>query len=368
VKRRRYLFAVLSMLFILLFSMSAFASRTSESKKILKKTGNYVGQESIVLNGNKPFFAKSQAKKWKGYSYSSLDKLGRCYSAKAVITPSDLPTEERGYIGSVKPSGWPKKTVKYDFIDGKYLYNRCHLIAYCLGGGNANVKNLITGTRQMNLAMLVYETKIVRYIENTGDTVYYRVTPVFSGKNLVASGVLMEAQSKTKNRLRLCVYVYNVQDGVKINYKTGESSATGTGTNASLSSTSLTLTKGESTSLKVTGASGKVAFTSSNTSVVKVKASGKSAQLSARKAGSATITVTANGQTLTCSVTVKDKNSSQDTTGSASTYILNTSSKKIHLPDCSAVKKMAEKNKQETNASLSDLVSQGYDTCKMCLS
>lgn len=136
-----------------------------------------------------------------------------------------MPTEERGAIGSVKPTGW--HTVKYNgIVDGNYLYNRCHLIAYCLTAENTNKKNLITGTRYMNTqGMLPYETKVAQYVEQTANHVLYRVTPVFEGNNLVASGVLMEAYSVEDEGkgISFCVYCYNVQPGITIHYKTGDS-------------------------------------------------------------------------------------------------------------------------------------------------
>ena len=135
-----------------------------------------------------------------------------------------MPTEERGSIGSVKPSGW--QTVKYDFVDGKYLYNRCHLLGYQLTGENANEQNLITGTRYLNVdGMLPFENMVADYVKETDNHVMYRVTPVFDGAELVARGVLMEAYSVEDggDGVEFCVYCYNVQPGVKIDYATGDS-------------------------------------------------------------------------------------------------------------------------------------------------
>ena len=160
-------------------------------------------------------------------NYSDLDFLGRCGVAYANICKELMPTEERGEIGMVKPSGW--HTVKYsDRIDGNYLYNRCHLIGYQLAGENANEKNLITGTRYLNVTgMLPFENEVADYVESTGNHVLYRVTPVFDGDNLVASGVQMEAESVEDNGAGVFfnVYVYNVQPGVIIDYATGDSEA-----------------------------------------------------------------------------------------------------------------------------------------------
>ena len=155
--------------------------------------------------------------------------MGRCGVAYASVGKDLMPTEERGSIGQVKPSGW--HTIKYDNVDGKYLYNRCHLIGYQLTAENANEKNLITGTRYLNVqGMLPFENMAADYVKETGNHVLYRVTPVFEGSNLVASGVLMEAESvEDKGEgILCCVYVYNVQPGININYATGDSSASGT--------------------------------------------------------------------------------------------------------------------------------------------
>ena len=158
-------------------------------------------------------------------SYSELDALGRCGAAYASVGPETMPTEDRGEIGSVKPSGW--QSVKYDIVDGKYLYNRCHLIGYQLTAENANEKNLITGTRYLNIeGMLPFENMVADYVKETGNHVMYRVTPVFEGDNLVASGVVMEAKSVEDDGdgILYCVYAYNVQPGINIDYATGASS------------------------------------------------------------------------------------------------------------------------------------------------
>ena len=156
--------------------------------------------------------------------YGELDYLGRCTVAEACVGQDLIPTEKRGNIGSVKPTGWV--VAKYDFVDGKYLYNRCHLVGYQLSGENANRGNLITGTRYMNVdGMLPFENMIADYVKETGNHVMYRVTPIFEGDNLVASGVQMEAKSIEDNGEAICfnVFVYNVQPNVIIDYATGES-------------------------------------------------------------------------------------------------------------------------------------------------
>ena len=211
-----------------------------------------------------------------------------------------MPTEERGAIGQVKPSGW--HTVKYDNVDGKYLYNRCHLIGYQLTAENANEKNLITGTRYLNVqGMLPFENMAADYVKETGNHVLYRVTPIFEGNNLVASGVLMEAESVEDNGegVLYCVYVYNVQPGISINYATGDSFASGADQEAAEQAT----------------------------------------------------------QTATAAA------SQQATTES---YILNTNTKKFHRPSCSSVKQMKESNKKASSESRDAIMAAGYDPCKKC--
>lgn len=185
----------------------------------------YSGQPYVIINDNEPYFDKDDLTTQTFEKYSSLDSLGRCGVAYANIGEETMPTEKRGNIGMIKPSGWQIK--KYDFIDGKYLYNRCHLIGYQLSGENANEKNLITGTRYMNTeGMLPFENEVADYVKDTGNHVLYRVTPVFEEDNLVADGVLMEAMSVEDRGLDIefNVFVYNVQPHVKIDYQTGKSS------------------------------------------------------------------------------------------------------------------------------------------------
>lgn len=178
----------------------------------------------VVINNNIPDFNEEDLTKECFEKYSELDKLGRCGAAYANIGIETMPTKERESIGSIKPTGW--HTVKYDCVDGKYLYNRCHLIGYQLTAENANEKNLITGTRYLNVeGMLPFENKVAEYIKETKNHVLYRVTPIFEGENLLASGVQIEAKSVEDNGKGVLfnVYVYNNQPGIKINYLTGES-------------------------------------------------------------------------------------------------------------------------------------------------
>ena len=184
----------------------------------------YSGKSYIVLNDNKPNFSDEDYLKGSFEEYSELDTLGRCGVAYANVSVDTMPTEERGSIGQIKPSGW--HTVKYDIVSGKYLYNRCHLIGYQLTGENANPKNLITCTRSMNTeGMLEFENQVAEYVKETNNHVLYRATPIFEENNLVASGVQIEASSVEDKCGDICfnVYVYNVQDGIEINYLDGDS-------------------------------------------------------------------------------------------------------------------------------------------------
>ena len=184
----------------------------------------YNGKSFVYVNENIPTFTEEEISAKSREDYSELDFLGRCGSAFAVLGKDLMPTEERGSIGMIKPSGW--HTIKYDIVDGKYLYNRCHLIGFQLSGENANPKNLITCTRETNTgAMLDFENEVARYIKETNNHVMYRVTPIFEGTNLVAKGIEMEALSvEDKGEgIKFHVYIYNVQKGIEINYETGES-------------------------------------------------------------------------------------------------------------------------------------------------
>lgn len=259
----------------------------------------YAGEPYVTINDNQPFFTEEDYTTNSFETYSPLDSLGRCGSAYACVGQDLMPTEDRESISSVTPSGWIN--VQYD---GQYLYNRCHLIGFQLTGENANEENLITGTRYMNVdGMLPFENMVADYVKETDNHVLYRVTPVFDGDNLVASGVLMEAYSVEDNGegVTFCVYAYNVQPGVTIDYATGASA----------------------------------------------------------KSGEALPQVSAPAQTAAG----RGEDNSQDQTGS---YVLNTSSKKFHLPDCSGVESMNEANRQDYTGSRQDLIDQGYAPCGIC--
>lgn len=196
-------------------ALEAFASETIPE---------YSGNPYVELNGNLPYFTDEELSTTAFELYSELDSLGRCGACYANVCKEIMPTEERGSIGMVKPTGW--HTVKYDCITDRYLYNRCHLIGYQLAGENANEKNLITGTRYLNVdGMLPFENEVADYVNDTDNHVLYRVTPVFSGNNLLASGVIIEAKSVEDNGagVQFNVYCYNVQPEISIDYTDGQS-------------------------------------------------------------------------------------------------------------------------------------------------
>lgn len=283
-------------------------SGTQQSDISMETIPEYDGEPYVVIDDNEPNFTEEELQPEAYETYGTLDALGRCSTAEASIGEGLMPTEKRGAIGQVKPTGW--HTVKYDMVEGKYLYNRCHLIGYQLTAENANEENLITGTRYMNTeGMLPFENMVADYIKETGNHVMYRVTPVFEGENLVASGVQMEAESVEDQGADLSfnVYVYNVQPGVEIDYKTGESREANELLPASKNSD---------------------------------------------KAGNAV------------SGTASDKDSSDPV--SEQTYILNTSSKKFHKESCSGVKSMKEKNKKVYTGKREEVIEQGYAPCGNC--
>lgn len=190
----------------------------------LEDIPEYSDKDFVEINDNKPNFTDEDYNRSAFEIYSELDSLKRAGAAYAKVGKETMPTEKRGSIGMIKPTGW--HTIKYDNISGKYLYNRCHLIGYQLTGENANEKNLITCTRQMNTeGMLEFENKVADYVNETGNHVLYRVTPIFKGNNLLANGVQIEASSFEDKCGKVCfnVFVYNVQDGIIIDYTNGDS-------------------------------------------------------------------------------------------------------------------------------------------------
>ena len=221
-------FAPIVFVLSLLFSGCALPMPSS-SMVSMDELPAYSDSAYVEIDGNQPSFTDADKQETEAFEeYSDLDYLGRCGTAYANVGQELMPAdgEKRGSIGQVKPSGW--QTVKYDCVDGKYLYNRCHLIGWQLTAENANKQNLITGTRYLNIeGMLPFENMVADYVKETGNHVLYRVTPVFEGSNLVASGVQMEAWSVEDDGEGICfnVYFYNVQPGVEIDYASGESQA-----------------------------------------------------------------------------------------------------------------------------------------------
>lgn len=267
----------------------------------------YAGEPYVILRDNVPEFTDADLTAVSFEQYSDLDALGRCGVAYACVGADLMPTEERGSIGQVKPSGW--HTVKYDCVDGNYLYNRCHLIGYQLTAENANTENLITGTRYLNVeGMLPFENLVADYVRETGNHVLYRVTPIFTGENLVASGVHLEAESVEDKgeSILFNVYCYNVQPGVEIDYASGESR------------------------------------------LAPASAAPSEPQPSAQAQPAPAAQVT------------------PQQTNSGTTYILNTNTMKFHFPSCSSVARMNEENKQVYTGTREDVIAMGYDPCGRC--
>lgn len=282
----------------------------------------YSGEPYTAVNNNEPYFTSDNLTTEAFENYSELDVLGRCGVAYANVCLETMPTEKRGSISEVKPTGW--HSVKYDNVDGKSLYNRCHLIGYQLTAENANQQNLITGTRYLNVdGMLPFENMVADYVKETDNHVLYRVTPIFTGDNLVADGVLMEGYSVEDegDGICFCVYAYNVQPGITIDYATGDSW--------------LSSEKGNSDS------------SSGGNSAVSQSAADKSG----------------TQQAAVQTESVKETSAPVST---GTEYILNTNTKKFHYPSCSSVKQMKASNKKEYTGSRDDLIAQGYDPCKKC--
>lgn len=222
--KRKVKLGLAVILVILLFAFTTACRLWNASDLSVQELGIQDTSDAYgIINNNIPDFSDRELTDQAYEYYSELDHLGRCGYTMACIGKELMPTEDRQSIGQIKPTGW--RISKYDFVDGKYLYNRCHLIGFQLTGENANEKNLITGTRYMNVdGMLPFENMVADYIRETGNHVLYRVTPVFKGDNLVASGVRMEAKSVEDHGAGILfhVYVYNKQPGVEIDYATGE--------------------------------------------------------------------------------------------------------------------------------------------------
>lgn len=279
----------------------------------------FEGNPYVYVNDGEPTFTDEQRAAEPGHEhYGELDELGRCTAAFAVVGPETQPTEKRGSIGEVRPSGW--QMAKYDFVEGKYLFNRCHLLGYQLTGENANERNLITGTRYLNVqGMLPFENAVADYVDATGNHVLMAVMPVFEGSELVARGVHMMAESVEDGGegVAFNVFCYNVQPGVVIDYGTGES-----------------MLEEDATPLPdVSGA--------------------ESAPDTASEGAGA-------GEASEKGATGSDEGKG------VAEYVLNTNSRKFHLPSCSSVGQMSPKNREDVEDTRENLIANGYDPCKRC--
>ncbi len=279
----------------------------------------FEGNPYVYVNDGEPTFTDEQRAAEPGHEhYGELDELGRCTTAFAMVGPETQPTEKRGSIGEVRPSGW--QMAKYDFVEGKYLFNRCHLLGYQLTGENANPQNLITGTRYLNIqGMLPFENAVADYVDATGNHVLMAATPIFEGSELVARGVHMMAESVEDGGegVAFNVFCYNVQPGVVIDYGTGES-----------------MLEEDATPLPdVSGA--------------------ESAPDTASEGAGA-------GE-------ASEKGATGSAEGKGTTeYVLNTNSKKFHLPSCSSVDQMSPKNREDVEDTRENLIAKGYDPYKRC--
>ena len=288
---------------------------------------DYSGSAYVEINGGDPFFKSSEITTNAFEKYSELDALGRCGVAFACIGIEIMPTEDRSDIASITPTGWEYGGVSnnntYDFVENNYVYNRCHLIGFQLAGENDNEKNLITGTRYMNIeGMLPFENMVADYVEDSGNHVMYRVTPIYNGLDYVARGVLMEAYSVEDNGrgIKFCIYAYNVQPGVTIDYFTGVNVANGE----------------------------KLPATDTD--------DGRDENQGNASAG-----------------TNPDKTDKEDDTNKDKIpndgeydYVLNTNSKKFHIPGKSCANSISDKNRENYCGTREELIADGYTPCGIC--
>ena len=282
----------LFLLLCLLLSACGALPAGTQASFSLEDIPAFSGEPYVVLEDNQPGFTQEELTTQGFEEYSPLDLLGRCGTAYACVGLETMPTEDRESISQVKPSGWQTAEYSTSLVDGGYLYNRCHLIGFQLTGENANQENLITGTRYLNVeGMLPFENLVADYVKETGNHVLYRVTPVFSGQELVARGVELEALSVEDGGEGVCfhVYCYNNQPGIEIDYATGDSWETG-----------------------------------------------------------------------------EEPQADGSAQGGEQHYVLNTNSKKFHLPGCSGAESMSPSNRQDYTGSRQALIDQGYSPCGTC--
>lgn len=277
----------------------------AESADTIAEVPEYYGVPYVEINDNEPEFTEAELTTESYEEYSELDPLGRCGTAEACIGEDLMPDGEREDISEVEPTGWENR--EYDIVDGGYVYNRCHLIGFQLSGENANEENLITGTRYMNTeGMLPFENMVAEYVQETDNHVMYRVTPVFEGDDLVASGVQMEAESVEDGGAGICfnIYVYNVQPEIIIDYSTGANWADTDSGNE------------------------------------------KTADISAADDS--------------------DAENGEDQEPKEQTYILNKNTKKFHKPECSSVDDIKAENKSGFTGTREELIEDGFDPCGKC--
>lgn len=295
---------------------------------------SWTGSPSVEVNDNSPEFTDDELSLPAGTEeYGKLDEEKRCTTAMACVGEETMSNEKRGAISSVHPTGWVQAS--YSFLSSDHLYERCHLIAYCLTAENANKRNLITGTHYLNISgMLPYEEEVLNYVRDTSNHVIYEVTPVFEGDDLVAKGVHMQAQSVEDDGAGVSfnVFCFNVEPGIIIDYATGESEEAQGSTSSTGGSYSYSSSGGSSSYTYSKRSSSSSSSTLDNSS-----ASGKSGSSSA--------------------------NGSDD---SVQSYVLNTSSKKFHKPGCSGAQNMLEKNKKSYEGIRAELIDQGYSPCGIC--
>ncbi|MDO4615136.1 MAG: DNA/RNA non-specific endonuclease [Lachnospiraceae bacterium] len=345
IKTQRLLYLVLGFILIVcLNTVTAYADEdTAGSDKAVylqdleefryDEIPEYQGIPYAEIHENQPYFSDDELTTVAAESYSHTDRFDRCGSAYAVVGREIMPTEERGEIGSVRPAGW--HTIKYPetVIPDLYLYNRCHLIAYELTGENANTENLITGTRYMNVSgMLPFENEVADYVERTDHHVLYRVTPVFKGSDLLARGVLMEARSVEDDDVSFCVFCYNVQPGITIDYRSGAS----------------TLNR---------DAEAEAAAAEEAWAAFEAKKADESAQDQSD---------TENDTGSDAETEESERISDEPAADEGQTYILNTNTKKFHYPHCGSVQQMKEKNKREYEGTRDEVIAMGYSPCKNC--
>ena len=320
-KKLNILLPVLLLLAVLLGCPEAAEAGIEEdiprSSITFEELPEYIGEDFAILHDNIPEFTLWQLKTEAFVSFSPLDALGRTGPGFACLGKETLPQESRGSIGSIQPSGW--QTVRYDdLIADKYLYNRCHVIAFALCGDNATPENLFTGTRYLNITLMTQlENSVSQYIQGTGNHVLYRVTPIYQGQNLVASGVQMEGYSIEDHGQTICfnVFVYNIQPGVLIDYETGDSR--------------------------------------------------RDPEYVVPTPSPAESHAPAEEETETLLFSTEDVEAEAPARTSI-TYVLNTNTMRFHFPYCSSVNSMSERNRQDFTGTREEALALGYQSCRLC--